>query len=105
MAEKEIVVEITPTDRIRRRHMTEKGKVIRFAAQYEVLIDQRWVAVVRYDAAHGFAHRDIMHPRQSPDKTSLHLQDFGEAYTFAVYDLKANWRRYRERYEQEVRGE
>lgn len=103
MAEKEIIVEITPTDRVRRRHVTERGKVIRFVAQYEALIDQEWVAIVRYDTAHGFAHRDVMHPGRRPEKTQLHLRDFGEAYTFAVYDLKANWRRYRERYEQEAR--
>ncbi len=103
MTEKKIVVEITPTDRIRRRHVTERGKIVWFAAQYEALIDQGWVAIVRYDTAHGFAHRDVMHPGERSDKMRLHLQDFSEAYTFAIYDLKMNWRRYRERYEQEVR--
>jgi len=103
VAEKEIIVEITPTDRIRRRHVTERGKVIRFVAQYEALIDQEWVAIVRHDTAHGFAHRDVMHPGRRPEKTQLHLRDFGEAYAFAVHDLKANWRRYRERYAQEVK--
>jgi hypothetical protein len=104
MAGKEFVVEITLTDRIRRSHVTERGKVIRFVAQYEALIDQKWVAIVRYDTAHGFAHRDVMRPRQrSAEKTRLHLQDFGEAYAFAVHDLGMNWRRYREQYEQEVK--
>lgn len=69
MTEKEFVVEITPTDRIRRHHRFEGGTVTRF---------------------------------KDPDKTRLNVLDFGEAYTFAIYDLKTNWRRYRERYEQEV---
>lgn len=103
MAEKEFVVEITLIDRIRHRHVTERRKVVRFVAQYEALIDREWAAIVRYDTAHGFAHRDVMHPEQPPDKTRLHLQDFGEAYTFAVHDLEMNWRHYRERYEQEVK--
>ena len=48
--------------------------------------------VVRYDTAHGFAHRD----RYQTDGTvtqhePLPVQAFNEALTFAVRDIKANW--------------
>jgi hypothetical protein len=38
----------------------ERGKIVFFRVQYETKINLIWYPVVRYDTAHGFAHRDLL---------------------------------------------
>ena len=42
---------------------SERGQILRFVVQLECQFveDGKWTPVVRYDTAHGYAHRDIMH--------------------------------------------
>ena len=103
MAEKTFVIRVSPVDRIQHRRTIERGHVLDFMVQYEILLDEKWIPVVRYDTAHGFAHRDWMSPRGESRKERLYLQDFTQAYTFAANDLRDNWERYRERFEMERR--
>ena len=56
------------------------------------------MAVVRYDTAHGFAHRDLIWPSGKVDKTPLFMQTFNEALDFAEADLRSNWESYVENY-------
>ncbi len=49
-------------DRIRTRFKKDKGKILDIVIQYEAMLVGKWVAIVRYDCAHGFFHRDILHP-------------------------------------------
>ena len=51
----------------------EHGLVISFVVQLECIFvgRDRWTPVVRYDTAHGFAHRDEMHPAGKAVKTSM----------------------------------
>lgn len=37
---------------------SEHGRVLGFVVQLECLFNDEWYPVVRYDTAHGFAHRD-----------------------------------------------
>lgn len=53
---------------------------------------------MRYDTAHGFAHRDLMNIHGRVDKTPLFNQDYNDALTFAENDLKTNWEYYKKRY-------
>ena len=46
-------------DRLRVRASKIRGRIVSFVVQYEAFIQGRWRAVVRYDTAHRFAHRDI----------------------------------------------
>ncbi len=46
------------TDRIRVKFSKEKGIIINLVIQYEAFIIEKWHAIVRYDCAHGFFHRD-----------------------------------------------
>ena len=48
------------TDRLRVIARKDKGEILEFVAQYEALISGEWRPVVRYDTAHGFAHKDII---------------------------------------------
>jgi hypothetical protein len=58
----------------------------------------QWHPVVRYDCAHGFAHRDLMQKNGEVIKTPVFIHDYNDALTFAESDLKANWKVYKERY-------
>jgi hypothetical protein len=84
---------------LRVRFDLEQGKVLRFAIQLECLFGEKWVAVVRYDTAHGFAHCDRLHPYEEATKIEMPTQDYNEALTVAMEDLIANWQSYRRRYE------
>lgn len=77
----------------------ERGRVLRFLVQLECLIENEWHPVVRYDTAHGFAHRDLMHPAGDTEKIEMAVGDYNEALTFAISDLSENWETYRGRYE------
>lgn len=91
--------------RKRHIHYRIKDRITRFIVQLEILIDKQWFPIVRYDTAHGFAHRDIIHPNGHTDKTPLIFEDFNEALDFAEFDLKSNWEVYRERFLKEVKNE
>jgi hypothetical protein len=49
--------------RYRVRYETHKGQVIGFVVQLEFKTTLGWRPVVRYDTAHGFAHRDSLSVR------------------------------------------
>lgn len=84
--------------RMRVRFVIELGAVVQFAVQLEWFSGGRWIGLVRYDTAHGFAHCDTMHPYEPASKTRLPMQSYSDALTFAIDDLTANWWRYRRRY-------
>ena len=90
-------------DRLRVSASKEKGRIIKFLAQYEAFIREEWRSVVRYDTVHGFAHKDIIHPDGNIEKQPLIFADFNTAFTFAVQDLKISWKWYRKAYEEEMK--
>jgi hypothetical protein len=81
----------------------DRGQVLSFVVQLECSWAGEWQAVVRYDTAHGFAHRDTMHPRGDTEKSEMLVSNYGEGLNYAIGDLKANWREYRRRYEEWTR--
>ena len=85
-------------DRYRHLHVKEKSKIVFFRIQYETKINKSWYPVVRYDTAHGFAHRDLLDKKGNSQKTPLFNQDYNDALTFAESDLKTNWKYYKIRF-------
>jgi hypothetical protein len=81
---------------------SERGRIVRFVVQLECQFveDGEWIAVIRYDTAHGYAHRDIMHPTKKEEKTKLSVQDYNEAFTIAMEDVTGKRHEYRRRYEE-----
>jgi hypothetical protein len=75
-----------------------KNRILRFTVQLEFRHGDDWFPVVRYDNAHGFCHRDTLHPDGSQEKTGVFVGDLNETFTFAVEELRANWEAYRARY-------
>jgi len=90
-------------DRYRHFHRTERGQVVLFRIQYEALIGQQWVAIVRYDTAHGSPHRDVRHPNGSQTKEQFSHYPRSRVLTMGQQDIRRNWRAYRARYEEEMR--
>ncbi len=70
----EYVIPLGEKARKRHYHETERGKVIRFTVHLEVFVEDHWKAVIRYDAAHGFAHIDRYHLDGRKVKKELHLK-------------------------------
>jgi len=78
-----------------------KNKILEFVVQYETNISGKWYPVVRYDTHHGFAHRDLLHPDGSSEKELL-AWDYNLALTYATEELKQNWKKYRQKFEEEL---
>ena len=104
MGEKSFVVPLgkSDSDRYRLYCMTEKGQVVVFRVQYEAFIDGEWRAIVRYDTAHGFPHRDLLHPSRPEDKLEYPDWSNAEVLTLGQEDIKRNWKIYRVQFEREM---
>ena len=89
---------------VRRRHYheTRRGQVVAFVVQLEVEVADTWVAVVRYDTAHGVPH---VHRLETMTRVSRQTLDVpaGEALTLAQKDLAQNWSQYREEFVRRMR--
>jgi hypothetical protein len=85
-------------NRIRVRLTIDGGNVKDVMYQYETVLDNEWQAIVRYDCAHGFFHRDVMYPNGSKEKQVIAIDTLKNASKYAEQDLKNKWEWYRERY-------
>jgi len=94
VTEREFTVPLDINARMRVRHQVDRGKIRTFTVQLEVLNKDQWTPVVRYDTAHGFAHRDLYTKHGKQFKTPLGM-DFNQARTFAQRDILMNWQEYR----------
>lgn len=76
MKEIEYLIYLTAesNDRLRVYAQKEKGAILEFVVQYEALISEEWRPIVRYDTAHGFAHKDIMKASGETIKQPLFLR-------------------------------
>jgi hypothetical protein len=89
-------------DRLRVEFYKKRNLILEFVVQYEANISGKWHPVARYDTRHGFAHRDLLHPKSRIEKEPLGWQDYNSALTYATEDLKQNWQKYRHKYEEEL---
>lgn len=81
------------------------GKTIaRFTVQLEIEHSGVWLPVVRYDNAHGFCHRDDLHPDGTQNKTAVYVGDVNTTFTYAIQDLRTNWTAYRIRFLGEMKS-
>jgi hypothetical protein len=94
----EYVIRLSPRDRYRHTHIRVKDRVVFFRVQLEMLFEDKWMPVVRYDTAHGFVRRDLLDKKGRSVKTPIFNQDLNDALTFAENDLKSNWLSYRKRF-------
>jgi hypothetical protein len=85
-------------NRIRVRLVTESGELQDVMFQYETFIAGEWKAIVRYDCAHGFFHRDVLLPNGDKEKHTIEIDTLKRASQYAEQDLKDRWEWYREKY-------
>jgi len=90
------------TERLRVITRKDKGDILEFVVQYETFISGEWRPVVRYDTAHGFAHKNIIRANGEVVKQPLSFETYNMAFTYATIDLKMNWRQYKESLEKEM---
>ena len=67
--------------------------VLHFAVQLEIFHNNKWLPVVRYDAAHGFSHMDHYRKDGTNTKSKLNLA-WNDALTLADEDIRENWKDY-----------
>jgi hypothetical protein len=58
MPEKEYFLFLDIDTRKRHYHKFEGGKITEFVVQLEIKLQGKWRVIIRYDCAHGFAHKD-----------------------------------------------
>ena len=93
----ELPLDATLEEWTRTRFTTVGGRVVTYTVQYETTIGGVRVAVVRFDNAHGFPHRDRLdrNGRVVEKLVIAGSPEPGEALTQAQKDIRINWRRYR----------
>ncbi len=79
-------------------------QVEQFTVQLEILHLENWWPVVRYDNAHGFCHRDTLHPDGAQDKTPISVGDLNETFTYAIEELRRSWKTHRARFLGEMKS-
>ena len=95
---------LTHEDRVRCQIELEKSQVTKFVIQYEILVQDEWAAVTRFDTFHDAVHRDLISPDGKISKRWFLQLNFDEGLTFAYNDIETNWEKYREWYLSRMRG-
>ncbi len=98
MGQRSYVRLVDGTTRIRVNFSTGRGQVLEFTIQLEVQLEGNWQPVIRYDTAHGFAHKDVYRRDGSYEKVPIFVGSFGDALSYAQAELGQNWRQYRDRF-------
>jgi hypothetical protein len=87
---------------IRCRLIRRGRHILDYTVQLELWREGNWYPIVRFDNAHGFCHRDTIHPDGSQDKVAIYRGDANTNFTEAVEYLRDNWPMERERYRSEI---
>lgn len=67
--------------------------------QFETFIDNNWRPVIRYDTAHGFAHKDVLNFKGKViEKIEMTEIDYKQALQIANIDIETNWKKYKEKF-------
>jgi hypothetical protein len=97
VSEKEYIIPYREDVRKRHYHKTRRGKVVKFMVQLEVKYQGNWKEVLRYDCAHGYAHRDSYNLRGKHVKDDFYLS-FEDTLILADDDIDENWEIYKDRF-------
>lgn len=90
-------------ERLRIRLKLEKGEIVELVYQYESFLNGKWHAIVRYDTAHGFFHRDVLYPNGVQEKYSIEIDNLKAAASYAEQDIKDRWDFYKNRYKKKLK--
>jgi hypothetical protein len=97
------LVDLVPDEvRLRCSYRRRRKRIVRYTVELEIYYTDEWRPVVRYDNAHGFCHRDMIHADDTQDKTPVYYGDANQTFTQAIDDLRENWQAHRARFLREV---
>ena len=74
MPEKEYFLFLDIDTRKRHYHKFEGGKITEFVVQLEIKLQGKWRVIIRYDCAHGFAHKDCYNKAERNRKIRTYLK-------------------------------
>jgi hypothetical protein len=94
----EVYLDKFEQDKMRVKLKTQQNKLIDVVYQYETVINGKWEAIVRYDCAHGFFHKDVLFPKGEKEKMEMDFDSLKSASQYAAQDIKDRWEWYKERY-------
>ena len=88
--------------RLRCRYVRRGKRIVEYTVQLEIPHQGKWQPVVRFDNAHGFCHRDDIHPDGTQDKTATFVGDANETFTRAIEEVQIHWESHRNRFLREI---
>ena len=92
MPRKDYIIELNSKTRILIFFITDAGKIIKFVVKLEVLLNNKWIEIERYDTYHGCVHKDIMKANHEKDRTIRYeLMDYKAGLNMAIKDFKENF--------------
>jgi hypothetical protein len=89
---------------VRCRFLRHGKDILEYTVQLELWHLQTWNPVIRYDNAHGFCHSDTIHADGTQDKTPIYRGDANTTFTWAIQEIRANWKAHCSRYMAEVKS-
>lgn len=99
------IANLTLDTRRRHTHTRVNGEIISFIVQLEIFIKDIWFPIVRYDTAHGYAHKHLFQYSGEQEQIPLFTHNYAEILDFADADIKTNWEFYREQFLKEVEND
>ena len=88
--------------RLRCRYKRQGKRIFAYAVQLEIWHEGTWQPVVRFDNAHGFCHRDDVHPDGTQTKTATFVGSANDTFTRAIEEVQAHWETHRNRFLREI---
>ena len=86
------VQELVPGEaRLRCAYKRHKKQIVQYTVQLELYFRGGWQPVVRFDNAHGFCHRDTIHPDGTQYKTAVFVGTPNDSFTRAIKEAQDNW--------------
>lgn len=99
MLVREFVLDLDKNTQSRIRFTKNRKGIKKFTIQLELIEKGKIKPVVRYDTAHGYAHRHQFYRSGEKMVRRFKFRDLSEAYTYSYNDVKLNWRRFKNEFE------
>jgi hypothetical protein len=92
--DREYLNELADGARLRARFRRDRGEITEFVVQLEAWFNEEWCAVIRYDSAHGQAHKDVLDRWGREIEKQWLPGTNNDALTAGTADIKQNWKQY-----------
>lgn len=101
--ERDFLIILAENVRMTVRFRRDRHEIREFVVQLETSLASEWLAVVRYDNAHGRPHLDIL-DRWGREKQKYWLSETtNDVLTEGMIDIRQHWKEYLSRFVEEQR--